>query len=380
VRLLFLAADFPPAFGGIQKLSYGLCRALATEGHDVRVIASAQAGDDVVDSASGIPTLRCRAPNRFLAALNMGRGIRSVLQAGFAPHAIVATKWSPEAQAYHLSGPGRRHPLVLMGYGREFLPERGRPLRAAVQRAAIRAAAGAVVCSSFTATQMIAAGMPEGRVRVVHPGVDPTEFAPPTDLDAARRRLDWPSGPTLLTVARLVRRKGVDTVIQALPRITAAGLDVHYLVVGNGSDRDRLLALARAEGVPDRVRLLGSVADADKIACLHLCDVMAMPSRDLPSEPPEGFGIAYLEANLCGKPVIAANSGGVSEAVEDGLNGLLIEPDSPAQVAAAAIRLLGDPALAGSLGEAGRRRAIERFAWPVIAPRFAQAVAELTQA
>jgi phosphatidylinositol alpha-1,6-mannosyltransferase len=181
-------------------------------------------------------------------------------------------------------------------------------------------------------------------------------------------------------VARLVRRKGIDTVVQALPGIAAAGVDVHYRVVGDGPDRDRLLALAQTGGVADRVRLLGSVSDADKIACLHLCDVLAMPSRDLPSEPPEGFGIAYLEANLCGKPCIAADSGGVSEAVEDGLNGLLIDPDSPAQLAEAALRLLGDATLAESMGEAGRRRAVEHFAWPVIAPRFAQAVAGVTQA
>jgi phosphatidylinositol alpha-1,6-mannosyltransferase len=377
LRLLVLACDFPPAFGGIQKLSYGLCRALITEGHDVQVIASAQANDDASDSASGVPTIRCQAPNRLLAAVNAARAVRQLLRSGWRSDAIVATKWSPEGQAYQLSGAGRRVPLVLMGHGREFLPETHRPVRAWAQRAVVRAARGAIACSNFTASQMARAGVAPDRVRVVHPGVDPEEFAPPDALDAARARLDWPSGPTLLTVARLVRRKGVDTVIEALPGIARVVPDVAYVVIGGGPERDRLIALAEDLGVHDRVRMLGSVSDEDKAAAFHLCDVFTMPSRDIASEPPEGFGIVYLEANLCGKPVIGANTGGVSDAIEDGVSGLLVEPDAPGQLAEAASRLLREPAYARSLGEAGRRRAAERFSWPVTASKYAAAIREL---
>jgi len=377
LRLLFLACDFPPAFGGIQKLSHGLCRALSAHGHDVRVIASAQPHDETVDSASGIPTLRCRAPNRVLAAVNAARAARGLLRSGWTPHAIVATKWSPEGQAYQLSGPGRRLPLVLMGHGREFLPEPHRRVRAWAQRAVIGSARGAIVCSGFTASQMALAGMDPERVRVVHPGVDPEEFAPPEALAAARARLDWPDGPTLLTVARLVRRKGVDTVIEALPEIAKAVPDVAYVVIGGGLERERLIALAQARGVRERVRMLGSVSDEDKAAALHLCDVFTMPSRDIASEPPEGFGIVYLEANLCGKPVIGANTGGVAEAIEDGVSGLLVAPDAPDQLAAAATRLLSDLTRAKSLGESGRRRAVDCFSWRVIASAYATAVREL---
>jgi glycosyltransferase involved in cell wall biosynthesis len=140
------------------------------------------------------------------------------------------------------------------------------------------------------------------------------------------------------------------------------------------------LELARSLGVSDRVHLLGSRSEAQKAACLHVCELLAMPSRDIPSEPPEGFGIVYLEANLCGKPVIAARTGGVADAVEDGVNGLLVEPDRPDQVAEAAARLLSNPAEAAALGERGRRRACERFSWTAIAPQFRRAVTELTGA
>jgi len=377
VNLVFLAGDFPPAFGGIQKLCYGLCQALVAAGHDLRVIASAQPGDRRTDGASGLPTIRCRAPSRLSAALNMARALRRLGRGGPAPDAIIATKWSPEGQAYLLSGLRSRCPLVLMGYGREFLPEPGRRLRAWAQRAVLRASRGAIVISRFTAAQMRAAGVPPGGIRIVPPGIDPTEFPPPAGLAAARQRLGWPNGPTVLTIARLVRRKGVDTVIEALPAIARAVPDVHHVVLGGGPESERLTALAETLGVRDRVRFLGSLSDHDKAVCLHLCDVMAMPSRDLPSEPPEGFGIVYLEANLCGKPVVAADTGGVADAVEEGTNGILVQPDRPDQIAEAVVRLLTDPGLARSLGEAGRRRAAERFAWSAIAPQFTEAVGQL---
>jgi len=377
VRLLFLAGDYPPAFGGIQKLVHGLCVALVAAGHEVRIIAAAQAGAEAIDTASGIPTVRCPTPGRLRAAWNMGRAVRRALADGWTPEAIVATKWSPEGHAYLAAGGRGQAPMVLMGYGREFLPEPHRRLRGIAQRAVLRTACGVVACSRFTASQFEAAGVETGRIRVVYPGVDPAEFAPSADLEAARRRLAWPEGPTLLTVGRLVRRKGVDTVIEALPRIAVAVPEVSYVVIGGGPEAERVRRQAQDLGVGERVRMLGSASDADKVAALHLCSVFAMPSRDLPTEPPEGFGIVYQEANLCGKPVIGANTGGVAEAIEDGVSGLLIEPDAPEQFADAAIALLSDPALAASLGEAGGRRAAERFAWRAIAPSYAAAVAEL---
>ncbi len=380
MRLLLLAGDYPPGFGGIQRLAHGLCLALAQAGHEPRVIAAAQPGDREIDAASGVPTVRCPAPSRLRAAWNMGRAIRQIIASGWTPDAVVATKWSPEGHAYLLARLGGRVPLVLMGHGREYLPEAGRPIRALAQGAVLRAARGAIVCSRFTATQMEAAGVAPERIRVVHPGIDPAEFAVPADLEDARRRLAWPEGPTLLTVARLVRRKGVDTVIDALPRIAESVPDVSYVVLGGGPEEGRLRRQAEELGVSHRLRMLGAASDADRTAALHLCTVFVMPSRDLPSEPPEGFGIVYQEANLCGKPVIGADTGGVADAIEDGVSGLLVEPDAPDELADAAIVLLSDRALAAAIGERGRTRANERFAWSVAGPQYAAAVRQLIEA
>ena len=377
MQFLFLACDFPPAFGGIQKLSYGLCRGLQGAGHDVEVIAAATTGDGEFDRRSPLSVRRHTIKDMLRGALVIGGAVRGSLADGGVPDVVVATKWAPEGPGYIRSGVGDRAPMVLMGHGREFLPEPGRRLRAWVQRRVIGACAGAVANSRFTATQLAAAGVPEGDIRVVHPAIDPEELAPPADLAEARDRLSWPEGPTILTTARLVERKGVDTVLRALPRVASRIPDVHYMVIGDGPQRARLVELAAEVGVTGRVRFMGSVSEEQKVAALHLCDVFTMSSRDIPADPPEGFGIVYLEANACGKPVVAARTGGVADAVEDGVNGLLVEPNAPEPLAEALTELLGAPDRARELGETGRRRTLERFSWEVVAPQFAEAVSSI---
>jgi phosphatidylinositol alpha-1,6-mannosyltransferase len=377
VRIYFLACDFPPALGGIQKLTHGLSRALAGCGEAVHVFATAQPGDEAFDATSGVPTVRCHGGGRVRAAIGLGGALRRAVANGEERGVVVATKWSPEGHAYLMPGTSRRMPMVLMGYGREFRPERHRRMRGLAQRMIIRAAAGAIAISRYTKRQMVDAGIPEGRVRVVPPAIDPAELLPPPDAGRAAGELGWPAGPTLLTVARLVRRKGVDTVIEALPRIVAAVPDVQYVVVGDGPEKARLADLSRELGVESRVHFVGAINDRQKAACFHLCDVFAMPSRDIPSEPPEGFGIVYLEANACGKPVIAARTGGVEDAVEHEGSGLLVEPDSPTEVAEAAVQLLREPEAAQTMGARGKARVLERFAWDTVAPQFAEAVRSL---
>lgn len=377
MQLHFLASDFPPAVGGIQKLTYGLARALGELGEEVQVLAAAQPGDQEFDARSGVPTIRCGSRSRLGAAIALGGALRRVVADGEGDGIVVATKWSPEGHAYLVPGAGRAAPMVLMGYGREFRPERQRRLRGLAQRVVLRAARGGVVISRYTKGQMLAAGLAEDRIRIVPPAIDPADLVPPTDLSETAGQLGWPEGPTLLTVARLVRRKGVDCVIEALPRIAAVVPDIAYVVLGDGPERDRLVELSWRMGVEGRVHFLGAASDEQKAACLHLCDVFVMPSRDIPAEPPEGFGIVYLEANACGKPVIAARTGGVEDAVEDGVNGLLVEPDSPDQVAEAALRLLTQPADAQAIGSRGRARVLQRFVWEVVAPQFVQAIRSL---
>ena len=199
-------------------------------------------------------------------------------------------------------------------------------------------------------------------VRVVHLGTTPALFRPGIDTRPLRGRYGLDGGPWLLTVARLDFHKGIDTVIRALPAIRAAVPGTRYAVAGIGSRRGALEALVAELGLGDAVRLLGFVPDPDLPALYNAADLFVLASRrqDLLVE---GFGISCVEASACGLPVIGSRSGGIPEAIREGETGLLVEPDDPAAVTAAVVRVLEDEALRRRLGAAGRAAVESYYNW-----------------
>ena len=161
----------------------------------------------------------------------------------------------------------------------------------------------------------------------------------------------------ILTVGRLVERKGHDMVIRALPGIERAVGPVRYVVAGAGPEEPRLRALAREVGCASDVRFIGPVSGEDLAALYSACDVFVMPSRALAQrDGVEGFGIVFLEAGACAKPVVGGRSGGITDAVLDGVTGMLVDPADGAELQAVLIRLLDDPVEAQRLGARGRQR------------------------
>jgi phosphatidylinositol alpha-1,6-mannosyltransferase len=216
--------------------------------------------------------------------------------------------------------------------------------------------------SDFTRDTLISLiGVRPERIVMTYPTVDVERLRPGLPFADLRAGIGLADGKRLvLSVGRLQRRKGFDQVVRALPGLVARGIDVHYAIVGIGDDRDYLLGLAREHGVTDRLHLLGHVAPADLPRWYNACDLFAMPNRDINGDT-EGFGLVFMEANACAKPVIAGRAGGTGSAVEDGLNGLRVDGEDVAAVEAGIARLLGDPLEARRMGQAGRDRTASRF-------------------
>jgi D-inositol-3-phosphate glycosyltransferase len=223
------------------------------------------------------------------------------------------------------------------------------------------------------ADELAALGVPAGQVTVVPCGVDVEHFTPAGD-GTPRRSASGRGGFRVLSVSRLVPRKGVDTVIAALGRLPR---DVELTVAGGpGADRldddpevRRLRALAARTGVADRVTFLGAVAhdalpglyrDADAVACVPVY---------------EPFGLVPLEAMACGRPVVAAAVGGLADTVVDGVTGHHVPAGDPAAVAAALDALRAHPRRARAFGRAGRRRAVAEYGWDRVAAAHEQAYA-----
>jgi phosphatidylinositol alpha-1,6-mannosyltransferase len=219
-----------------------------------------------------------------------------------------------------------------------------------------------IVNSRFTAAAAIRHGAAPDLVRVVHPVVDASRFDCRRSGLEIRKRYRLDGRQVLLTVGRLVPRKGHDTVLRALPELLRQVPEAHYLVVGEGPERDKLEAYATELGLIDRVTFTGHVRDEALPSYYSAADLFVMVSRERPELGDiEGFGIVYLEASAAGRAVVAGRSGGVPDAVEDGISGILVEPDDPHRLAETLGRLLQDRNLRERLSRGGRKRVLERF-------------------
>jgi len=201
------------------------------------------------------------------------------------------------------------------------------------------------------------------RVKVVPLGTDPEQFRPGIDSRDVRARYHLNGGRWALTVARLEPYKGVDTALRAVAAVRKAGIDLHYAIVGTGKQRKTYRKLADSLKIADAVRFVGPVPDADLPALYNAAEVYLGVSRRAQGTRVEGFGVALAEAAACGLPVIAGQSGGLAEAVQDGETGLVVDPEDAAAVVAALERVLGDQLLARRLGQAGRKSVETYYNW-----------------
>jgi glycosyltransferase involved in cell wall biosynthesis len=323
------APEFGSRGGGIAVFSGALAGAIASEAPDLK------------------PGLfgKAAVPGMWKDCAVRGTGtwpspIRSTVFAGLVgasayrerPSVIVSThlNFGPAAQAIRALW---QIPYVLVAHGIDVHAGLSR-----TRLAALRHADAVWAVSRWTRQRLQEIGVPAARIHLVPNTVSEDEFT----LAAADARLRsryglQPSEKVVLTVARLDAReayKGYDKVLRALPAVCAAIGDVRYLVVGKGSDSDRLSQLAAELGVANRLTLCGFVPDEDLAAHYRLADVFAMPSSA------EGFGIVFLEAMACGVPVLAGNRDGSVDALADGQLGRLVDPDNVASIAAGLIDLL----------------------------------------
>ena len=373
---LLLAQDFPPMGGGIARLHGELARRFPKG----ELIVSTPSDPDAAEVDAGLPATIDRLPiaasrtktlpgvlfwSRRAASLARQHRVRFVHCGNLKPAGYPA-RWVYERL---------RVPYSLFLYGADLLSEQHKIRHSAIKRRMTRAifggAAALIAISNWTRDLALAVLGELGldghgqRLRVVHLGTDPTSFRPGIDPRAVRDRFALPDAGTrwLVTVARLQRHKGMDTVIAALPAILARAPDVRYAVAGAGPDRERLEKLTHKLGLADRVRFLGGVTDQDLPALYNLASVYVGASRRSERLGVEGFGISLVEASACGLPVVAGNSGGIPDAVQDGETGFLVPPEDPAALADAICRLLGDATLATRLGGNGRRAVETHFNW-----------------
>lgn len=375
VRLVLVTQDFVPRRGGIQTWALEISRFFASRCEAFAVIAPHAAGAEQADRALDFRVIRAGTPNTLIAAA--APALAQLCKSERFDHTLHA-QWSTAPAALYLRRREKLAHVTVAAHGRELLLEPWQklgPLQDGydlVRKRALVSADRILAGSTFTAGLVRALGVADERIRVIGYGTDPLRFRP-ADVSALKARLGAGSRPLLVTVSRLVSRKGIDTVIQALPRIRERVPDVLYLVAGDGPDRPRLEALCEKAGVISHVRFAGAVDEAELPLWFSLGDVFVMPSRSDGADV-EGFGIVFLEASAAGRPVVASTAGGIPDAVADGVSGLLVPPDDPNRLAERVLELLTDPARATDLGQRGRERVLAEFTWQAVGERTLSAM------
>ena len=369
MKHLLVTNDFPPKIGGIQSYLWELWRRLPAE--SAAVLATPYAGADEFDAATELRIERIDERVMLPTAGLRDRILRTADEVG-----AELVLLDPALPLGHL-GPGLGRPYGVILHGAEVtVPGRVPGPRAALAR--VLAGADLVVAAggypAAEGERAVGGSLP---IVQIPPGVDTERFAPLVDVDRAAARKAFGVGldvPLVVSVSRLVPRKGMDVLVEAAARLAPAHPDLTVLIGGKGRDEGRLRRLIERTAAP--VRMLGRVPDEHLPALYGTADVFAMAcrSRWMGLEQ-EGFGIVFVEAAATGVAQIAGDSGGSAEAVVHGETGLVLrEPSSVDEMVIALDHLLTDRSRREAMGRRSRERAVELFSYDVLARHLGEAL------
>jgi phosphatidyl-myo-inositol dimannoside synthase len=205
----------------------------------------------------------------------------------------------------------------------------------------------------------------------IAPGIDTSHFLPTPSSSELRSQLGLADKKVIVSVGRLVHRKGQDILIQALPSILRAHPSAHLLLVGEGPYRSHLEKLATDLNVTRAITFIGRIQYRELPRYICVGDLFVMPSRSrLAGLEVEGLGIVYLEASACGLPVIAGKSGGAPDAVIEGVTGVTVDGTKVSDVAVAVNSMLANPEKSTAMGESGREWIKDKWRWEIWAAEF----------
>ena len=375
---LLVTNDFPPKVGGIQAYLWELWRRLDPDSFAV-LTASSDPGADAFDAEQAARGIRIeRVPSKVLVPTPaLVRRIRRSAERVGADLVVL-----DPAVPLGVIGPRLGLPYAVLLHGAEVAIPGRLPVSRSVLAHVVRGSSLVISAGGYPAAEARRAVRGRGMPRVVEipPGVDLERFTPLDDGERIRARSDLGlpvEGPLVVSVSRLVPRKGMDVLVDAAAQLAYRYPDLTVAIAGRGRDAERLAGRVAELGAP--VRLLGGVSDADLPRLVGAADVFAMLCRNrwLGLEQ-EGFGIVFLEAAAAGVAQVAGASGGAGEAVEDRVTGVVVRrPTEAGDVARALADLLDDPTGREAMGRAARSRAEASFDYDVLAPRLGASLSDV---
>ena len=365
-KSLLITSDFPPVPGGESVWFYNIFTLLPSS--KVIVIAPELPGAEEFDSKQQLVIRRVKG---ILHGTILKKLMKSIEFLAYS----LNTCWQANIEVVHCGqalsvGPIglllkclRGTPYFIYFFGHEDECYLNVPFVQGLFRLSLKHSDKVIAISRFARGKLWGMGLNKEKIVVITPGVDMEKFNRQYDASEIIKRHNLEGKKVILSVSRLVKQKGEDIVINALPLVLEKENEVVYLIVGTGPYEENLKQLVQKYDLQDNVIFAGYVSDEELPLYYCVCDVFIGNSRPLPGGKVEGFGMVFLEANACGKPVIGGRTGGIPDAVVDGETGILVDPINTEEIAAAIIRILTDKKYRELLGRRGENRAEKEFTW-----------------
>jgi phosphatidyl-myo-inositol dimannoside synthase len=376
MKLLVFSTEFPPGPGGIGTHAWQLSNLLNEKGWDVLVLSQQDyCKKDTISIFNQkqqykVITLR-HLPGAFFDAIF--RTLLLIFWGIYWKPNVIFVSGLRAVWIMSIISIFWNVPWFAVGHGTEFTLQKNWQKK--LTKWAFNQANYLIAVSQYTSIQMKKMGIRSKYLSVIKNGADEKVFAPirKSQIKDFRKKYSLPQNARcLLTVGQVSDRKGQDIVIKSLANIIPEIPDVHYLVVGLPTLQEKYEKIATQLGILDRIHFLGTLNSAELVQAYNACDVFVMTSRLSKKEGFEGFGIAAIEAALCGKPTVASNNSGLAEAVIDGKTGILVPQENSQRTAQAIISLLKNHDLRCEMGENARNIALKMQTWTKVSEEYNQ--------
>jgi phosphatidylinositol alpha-1,6-mannosyltransferase len=346
-KSLLITLEYPPHIGGVSNYYYNLVSNLPKENISVLTNEKGQllSKSLIFPWLKAFFTLKSMIKEKTIDVLLVGQ----ILPLGTVAYLI--------NRFYHV-------PYIVFTHAMDITWPQKYPRKKWLMKLILNHAEKIITVSRYTKYEIykLIGGRGQRKIEVITPA--PSICANSyVNLDITDLKNKFSQEKILLSVGRLVPRKGHDMVIRAMSLILKNHNKTKYIIIGDGEFLQPLKNLVAQLDLQRNVLFLGSLSDEEVAKYYKLCDVFIMPSRETEDRDAEGFGLVYLEANSFGKPVIGGKSGGVEDAIIDGQTGFLVEPKNINMIATAVTRLLSKDDLAKKLGENGKNRVEKEFIW-----------------
>ncbi len=371
-KILCITNDFGPRAGGIETFIIGLIERMPK---GTVIVYTSQQGDTRDYDAQwlneyGVEVIRDKS-KVLLPSLRVGRAVRTIIRERAITKVFFGAAAPLGLLAHGVRKAGAKK-IVALTHGHEVWWAKLWPFSWAVRRIG-KGVDSLTYLGDFTKKAISRALTPDAinsMVRIA-PGIDTEHFAPAADSENLKRELDLEGKRVIVSVGRLVHRKGQDTLVEALPEILKDYPDAHLLFVGVGPHLEYIHKRAIQLGVLANISFVGRVQYSELPRFISVGEIFAMPSRSrLAGLEVEGLGIVYLEASACELPVVGGLSGGAPDAVLEGETGFAVDGLNPIAVASVVNQLLADPDRAKEMGRRGRQWIIDEWEWRHWSARF----------